>query len=57
MSKIDCLVIGYGGSGESYFMKKISKITNINDLFDRDGLKHMPHKTMINQNPHEETGL
>tara|TARA_X000000950_G_scaffold262097_1_gene333024 strand:- start:522 stop:1154 length:633 start_codon:yes stop_codon:yes gene_type:complete len=48
MSKIDCLVVGYGGSGESYFMKKISEIININDLRDRDGLKHMPHKTMIN---------
>lgn len=37
------IIVGCGGNGQTYFMNflKQNKI-NINDIFDKDGLKHVP---------------
>jgi hypothetical protein len=40
---MDCIVVGAGGNGQTYFMKFLIKNKiNINNLRDIDKLKHMP---------------
>ena len=37
---LDLLIVGSGGNGQSFIMKEISKKFKINNINDRDGLKH-----------------
>nr|WP_309502596.1 hypothetical protein [uncultured Roseovarius sp.] len=37
------LVISTGGAGTTFLMKHLSRYVQINDFFDRDNLKHLPH--------------
>ena len=38
--ELDILIVGSGGSGQSYFMKQLGKNFITNSVGDNDGLKH-----------------
>lgn len=40
--KLDCLVVGPGGSGSTQLIQHISKFFVCNSAHDKDGLKHLP---------------
>ena len=45
---LDVLIVGAGGNGQSYFMKFLTNNNlKINNVCDRDGLKHMSHPKKI----------
>jgi len=46
MKEIEVLIVGAGGSGQSYFMKQIGQHFSTNSVGDNDKLKHMARPNM-----------
>ena len=48
---IDLLIVGSDGNGQTYFMEFCKNNNlNINDVYDRDTLKHLPSPNSLNSN-------
>lgn len=51
IKNLDLLIVGSGGNGQSYFMSFCNKNKiKINDMGDRDGLKHLSHPDKMPSN-------
>ena len=50
MIRVDVRVVSFGGVGCTYIMKKLQENNIItNSITDKDGFKHLPHKSMLNK--------